>query len=142
MAGYFLFLAAGIDSKTVRWSAPYLDAFGMGEMITGSIPAYNRLGNVPVLLALTAVDILTANVTSLPTPLLEAVLFDMSNKCPDFQMTEQQTCALQGAHKCSYCSTETSSDEPSSGGVDSLVRPPKFALVVVAPLLLLLPLLA
>ena len=40
MASYYEYLAAGLLIEDVAWSEPYIDASGMGEMITGSKAVY------------------------------------------------------------------------------------------------------
>ena len=40
MAGYYQYIAAGTKVDRVVWAEPYIDASGLGEMTTGSLPVY------------------------------------------------------------------------------------------------------
>jgi len=40
MSTYFETIALGTDREVVSWTEPYIDAFGMGEMVTAAVTAY------------------------------------------------------------------------------------------------------
>merc|ERR1712000_550231 len=101
-----------MNTNKVRWSQVYVDAFGLGNLTTGSIPAYDLTNPaVPVLFGVTGVDITVANLTDngalMTVAQLEQLLFDASLGCPDFDLSQQQTCLLQGTHPCGYCSSSS-----------------------------------
>jgi len=60
MRSYFQFLASGISSTTVRWTAPYEDAFGLGQMVTASLPVYYTTGGVRALVGVVGADVTMA----------------------------------------------------------------------------------
>ena len=46
MQDYYSFLAANtISVRNVTWTSPYLDAVGLGLMVTGAIPVISKLTN-------------------------------------------------------------------------------------------------
>jgi len=40
MASYYQYIATGLVIENVVWSEPYIDANGLGELTTGSLPVY------------------------------------------------------------------------------------------------------
>lgn len=57
MSQYFEFLATGITNSQVRWTTPYYDAMGLGQMVTGAVPIYDRSGSTPILIGVAGADI-------------------------------------------------------------------------------------
>jgi hypothetical protein len=57
MSQYFEFLATGVAQNAVRWTAPYVDAFGLGWMVTAAIAVYDRSGTTPRLVGVTGADV-------------------------------------------------------------------------------------
>jgi len=61
MAGYYKYLAHGLKITKVIWSEPYEDAFGLGKVITGSLPVYEENVWGPVLVGVVGVDVQIAS---------------------------------------------------------------------------------
>ena len=58
MQSYFRFIATGLDSDTVRWTTPYEDAFGLGQMVTGARAVYDRRdASNPLLVGVVGADV-------------------------------------------------------------------------------------
>ncbi|CAH1252963.1 CACNA2D2 [Branchiostoma lanceolatum] len=45
MENYFDFLSANVQTDQGRWTAPYLDAWGLGLMVTFTVPAISKITN-------------------------------------------------------------------------------------------------
>ncbi|KAI8499268.1 hypothetical protein Bbelb_230320 [Branchiostoma belcheri] len=45
MDNYFDFLSANVQTDQGRWTAPYLDAWGLGLMVTFTVPAISKITN-------------------------------------------------------------------------------------------------
>jgi hypothetical protein len=58
--GYYEFLTQGNEINSSRWSDIYIDAFGLGSMVTVIKPAYYRENNISRLIGVAEIDILTS----------------------------------------------------------------------------------
>ena len=63
MSQYYQFLATGIASSAARWTAPYIDSFGLGQMVTAAIPVYDRSQSLPLLVGVVGTDVLMTDLT-------------------------------------------------------------------------------
>jgi hypothetical protein len=111
MRGYYNFLASAIDSSTVRWTAPYEDAFGLGQMVTAAKPVYDRRPIVPVMVNVVAIDVTMAELEKHAgaTAVLES-LFTRGKTCDIPVYSECQMQHLrndQSGYQCSGQKTVT-----------------------------------
>ncbi len=55
---FYEFFALGIaSSSSVRWSNAYVDASGLGLVVTAAQPVFDRSGSIPIFLGVIGVDI-------------------------------------------------------------------------------------
>lgn len=55
---YFTYLADGANTRYPIWSEPYIDAFGLGEVVTISMPAYfSDHNNRTIIIGVAAIDV-------------------------------------------------------------------------------------
>lgn len=103
MSQYYQFLSAGISSNAVRWTTPYIDAWGLGRMVTGAVPVYDRSKSVPLLTAVVGVDIPMAEFERFADfQTVVSALITQSATCPPVTLTKCQMQHLRGsASSCS-----------------------------------------
>ena len=103
MRAYYQFLAAGIVSDSVRWTAPYTDAFGLGEMVTAAKAVYDRsVSSVPVMVGVIGTDItmseLDGHGTGSSHKTIINELMKRSQVCPTVNLS---ACEMQHLRKVS-----------------------------------------
>eukprot|EP01064_Diplonema_japonicum_P029723 TRINITY_DN4877_c0_g4_i1.p1 TRINITY_DN4877_c0_g4~~TRINITY_DN4877_c0_g4_i1.p1 ORF type:complete len:575 (+),score=163.03 TRINITY_DN4877_c0_g4_i1:44-1768(+) len=57
MSSFYNYLAVGIHAGKARWTTPYEDAFGLGEMVTVTSGVYDTTGSVPLLIGVAGIDV-------------------------------------------------------------------------------------
>lgn len=61
--GFYEYLSQGNEIEGERWTGFYLDAFGLGKMVSVLKPAYYIENNVTRLIGFAVVDVLTSQLT-------------------------------------------------------------------------------
>lgn len=94
MQGYFQFIAAGFASTTVRWTTPYQDALGLGQMVSGALPVYDRRNpDHPLLVGVVGADVTIAELEDFADfKSVVAALVARSAECPVINLTD---CRMQ-----------------------------------------------
>jgi hypothetical protein len=93
MRGYYNFLASAMTSSTVRWTAPYEDAFGLGQMVTGAKVVYDRRGIVPVMVDVVGADVVMSDLTKHANA--EAVLTELVSRGTVCDAVKYSECQMQ-----------------------------------------------
>ena len=57
MRNYYTFIAEGVTTESPVWTEPYEDAFGLGRMVTVSMPVYYYENNIRKILGVVGVDV-------------------------------------------------------------------------------------
>ena len=57
MRNYFTFIAEGVTTTNPVWTEPYDDAFGLGRMVTVSMPVYYTENNIRTILGVIGLDV-------------------------------------------------------------------------------------
>lgn len=130
MAGYYNFLATGLQRTEAVWTEPYEDALGLGQVITAAMPVYDGTFDPPILMGVAGVDIQFSTFTSSGEQYSDIlrVLVARSSSCGNSTLTDCQLAALQaaGGEACDenwklHCGNEDISDltcaDASSGSV-------------------------
>ena len=118
MSVYYKYLAAGIDDRTVRWTEPYTDAFGMGRMVTASRAVYDRSTAVPILVGVVATDVTITELKSSESALYD-LLLERTKPCPTFSLTECQMQLIRQAETGYQCP----SPQPSASTCSESIKP-------------------
>lgn len=102
MSNYYLLIASGMTRDNVTWTAPYEDAFGLGEMITASLPFYDRVNSdPPKLLGVSGVDITLSQLLQyVSADSVMKQLTERSSGCNKSNLTFCQLQQLRGNYKC------------------------------------------
>lgn len=91
MAAYYQFLASGIDSDVVRWTTPYVDAFGLGNVVSAARAVYDRTESVPLLTGVVGTDLLIEDLEKYAGYAdIIRELIARSSVCPTISLTECQ----------------------------------------------------
>lgn len=62
-AGYYDYLTQGNAMSGTKWSDIYVDALGLGDMVSVIKPAYRQENNVTILIGVGSLDILVSQIT-------------------------------------------------------------------------------
>jgi len=110
MSKYYTLYSVGLssDRSEVRWSEPYIDASGLGEIITGASPCFDRTLKPPSFFGVTAIDFSTSliyNQTGVnPQELYDNLLKRSQLTCATVNIDECTLERLRGeVHKCNSC---------------------------------------
>jgi Mg-chelatase subunit ChlD len=128
MDAYYGFLASQVNSNATRWTAPYEDAFGLGQMVTGARVIYDRTLATPTLVGVLGTDILMGDFNKFSDAAsILAALIERGKECAALVPSQ---CQLQGmralaGYECpnqpSSTSTTCSSSSSSSGSLQKCV---------------------
>ncbi len=118
MAGYYEFIAAGLERSSAVWTESYVDALGLGLVTTAAFPAYDRTTNPPTLVGVAGVDVKMSDFLSTGASASDTldVLVARSSICGSFNATYCTLEALRGEEKCdssrfqAQCSADTAAN--------------------------------
>lgn len=124
MRSYFQFIANGIDSSTVRWTAPYEDAFGLGEMVTAALPVYTSAGGVRAIVGVVGADVTMTELESFgdSANIVLAELFRRGRTCTNFSLTECQMQYLRQQSADGYVCPSTTNTIAQCDARSEIVR--------------------
>ena len=108
------YLSSGIENTQVRWSEPYIDAFGLGKIITGSRPVYSTDENgISTLRSIIATDILFSNISNNGIISEDDVIAHLvaNQVCEPFIVNQEVRSSLQEANICDNLGTDESTSE-------------------------------
>ena len=57
MRNYYTYVAEGVTTTSPVWTEPYDDAFGLGRMVTVSMPVYYQEGSIRTILGVVGLDV-------------------------------------------------------------------------------------
>jgi hypothetical protein len=110
-----IYIASGINNQDVRWSEDYIDAFGLGKIITGSRPVYNENSEgIRTLESIISIDVLFSNISNDGIISEDDVLaFLVSNQvCEPFIVNEEIRASLQDENVCEDLNDSEATDNP------------------------------
>ncbi|CUG89951.1 Hypothetical protein, putative, partial [Bodo saltans] len=103
MSQYYLFLAAGITSRTARWTAPYTDPFGLGSVITVSREIYDNTSGVNIFAGIVGITVRMSDLLATSTlSQINAATIAQSTSCPAFSLTLCQMAKLRTNSNSSF----------------------------------------
>jgi uncharacterized protein YegL len=129
MTSYFQFLAALRGDVRPRWSDKYIDASGLGEMVTVSIPVFDgelNTTSLPLLVGVAGVDVTIRDITSKGVTEVEFLDY-ISSKSATCSTVIPTACQLQvlrqSSNPQSVCtSTEGSYPNPTTCSISQEER--------------------
>ena len=106
---YFQFLSLGVTADRVAWTNPYIDAFGLGRMVTVSAPFFDRSKSPPIVVGVAGTDVPLSDLGSGYTAIGD-ILIEAGQSCPAIKV---DACTLQLIRSQSGYVCPTTATNPS-----------------------------